>query len=300
MIKQVNVTNPKKETLKLLLADPYATGLLVTNITGLGPPQSDINYTELATGDGGLWSSSRTQPRNIVISLQMVDKDAEHARHVTYEYFPIKQLVRLEFITDERSLFIDGYVESHDDNIFSKTETTQISILCLFPWFYKIGEEASVFSGVKPLFEFPFSNESLTEPMIEFGYILRDTRATLYYEGDVETGLIITVHFEDVAEDISIYNVDTQEIMKIDTDRIVEMTGKAMQPMDDIEICTIPGQKYIRLLRDGEYTNIISALDRDSTWLKLRWGTNMYGFSARVGEGNLLVTFSYRTMYGGV
>ncbi len=299
MIKQVNIINPKNETLELVLADPYTTGILVTDISGLAPPKSSINYQSLATGDGGLFASARTEPRNIVFSLRMVDTDAEDARVKTYEFFPVKKEITMQFISNKRRLMITGYVESHEADIFSSEESTQISVLCLDPWFYELGDVQTVFSGIKPLFEFPFSNESLDEPMIEFGEIMRDTRAFLEYKGDVDTGVYINIYFEAAAEDIWIFNEQTQEMMMINTARIAELTGKAVGVDDNIEICTVPGKKYIRLLRSNTYTNIISALERSSQWLVLRNGTNIFGFEARSGKNNLLVSFTYRTQYGG-
>lgn len=300
MLREINIINPKQETLVLDLDDPGRNNILVTGIDGLGPPKATVNYQSLATADGGIFTSSRVDPRSITFHLEMVNGDAEEARRLTYKYFPIKKDIRMEFVSDQKAVYTTGYVESHEDNIFSNRETVDISVLCVDPWFYAVGQSSSVFSGVTPMFEFPFSNESLTDPLIEFGTIARDTRAILEFDGDVDTGVYITIHAMDDAEDITVYNVDTQESMKIDTGRITRMTGQSFGEKDDIEICTVPGSKYIRLLRKGVYTNIISALDRKSQWLVLRNGTNMFGFNARTGENNLLVTFEYRSQYGGI
>lgn len=299
MIKQVNITNPKGDTLELVLAEPYNNGILVKDISGLAPTQSTINYQSLATSDGGLFSSARTEPRNITFTLGMVGDDPEASRQITYEYFPVKQKITMTFASDQRKRTITGYVESHEADIFSKEESTVISVLCLDPWFYVYGPTAVVFSGVRPLFEFPFSNESLTDPLLEFGEIMRDNRAFLDYDGDVDTGVIIQIVCEDNAEDIYLFNEETDERMHIDTSRITALTGAALKRDDTIEINTTQGQKRIRLFRDGDWYNIISALDRHSDWLVLRSGTNIFGFEARTGEANLMVSFTYRTQYGG-
>lgn len=299
MIKQVNITNPKGDTLELVLAEPYNNGILVKDISGLAPTQSTINYQSLATSDGGLFSSARTEPRNITFTLGMVGDDPEASRQITYEYFPVKQKITMTFASDQRKRTITGYVESHEADIFSKEESTVISVLCLDPWFYVYGPTAVVFSGVRPLFEFPFSNESLTDPLLEFGEIMRDNRAFLDYDGDVDTGVIIQIVCEDNAEDIYLFNEETDERMHIDTSRITALTGAALKRDDTIEINTTQGQKRIRLFRDGDWYNIISALDRHSDWLILRSGTNIFGFEARTGEANLMVSFTYRTQYGG-
>lgn len=299
MIKQVNITNPNDETLELVLAEPLRNGILVQDISGLAPCQATINYQSLATSDGGLYSSARVEPRNIVFTLGMVGDNPEYSRNLTYDFFPVKKEIKMTFISDQRARVITGYVEFHDADIFSQEESTRISVLCLDPWFYVYGPTAVVFSGVRPLFEFPFSNEDLEEPLIEFGEIMRDNRAFLEYTGDIDTGVIIQILCEDNAEDIYLFNEVTHERMHIDTARITSLTGKALRKDDTIEINTTSGEKQIRLYRDGDWTNIISALDRNSTWLVLRNGTNIFGFEARTGEENLMVSFTFRTKYGG-
>lgn len=299
MIQQVNITNPQGDTLELVLADPYRNGILVKEIQGLAPCQSTINYQSLATADGGLFASARTEPRQITFTLGMIGDNPEGARNITYEYFPVKQEITMLFISDQRMRTITGYVESHEADIFSDQEQTVISVLCLDPWFYVYGPTAVVFSGVTPLFEFPFSNESLTEDLIEFGEIIRDNRAFLDYNGDVETGVIVQIQCLGPADDIYLFNDETDERMHIDTARITAITGTALKKDDSIEINTTQGSKYIRLMRGGNWYNIISALDRFSDWLVLRNGTNIFGLEARTGENNLVASFTYRTKYGG-
>ncbi len=299
MIQQVNITNPRGDTLELVLADPYRNGILVKDIKGLAPSQSTINYQSLATSDGGLFASARTEPRAITFTLGMIGDNPEGARQITYEYFPVKQEITMLFISDQRMRTITGYVESHDADIFSNEEETTISVLCLDPWFYVYGPTAVVFSGVTPLFEFPFSNESLTEPLLEFGEIIRDNRAFLEYNGDVDSGVIVQINCLGPADDIYIFNDETHERMHIDTARVTAITGKALKKDDTIEINTTVGQKRIRLIREGNWYNIISALDRYSNWLVLRNGTNIFGLEARTGENNLVASFTYRTQYGG-
>lgn len=301
MIKSITVTNPKNESLKLELARPELSGLIVRDVKGLGPPKIDVLTNTLSTTDGSLFSSTRAETRNIVFSLDMMfHPTIEASRLLTYQYFPIKKKIDMVFETDRRRATISGYVETNEPNIFSKEENTQISVLCPDPWFYELGESRSVFSGVRAMFEFPFSNESLTQKLIEFGEILVDTRAILNYDGDVDTGVTITIHATGDADMITLHNVDTYETMKIDTLKISTLTGEGLHQGDDIIISTVKGAKSAYLLRKGVYTNILSAIDKDSNWFQLSSGTNIFRFQAQTGEENLMVTFSYRNAYGGI
>lgn len=302
MIRSVTVTNHNNDSLKLELYHPEKSGLIIDNIEGLGPPKASINSNEVATIDGGIFTSARMSQRNIVITLSMMfDPIIEDSRLRAYRYFPVKKPVKLEFETDRRNAECDGYVESNTPTIFTDHETTQISIICPDPFFYEKGLEEVAFAGVHPLFEFPFSNESLTENLIEFGDIRDDNRAILDYKGDADTGVRIVVHvMSGTAENVTIWNVGTREKIRIDTQKIIRLTGITFSQGDDIEINTKIGEKYIRLIHDGRYYNIISCINKDADWFQITSGYNTFTFVADYGEANLMVTFHYRNAYGGI
>lgn len=302
MIKSIKVTNPKGESLVLDLFHPEKSGLIVRSISGLGPPKANINSTDLATADGALYSSARASTRNIVFNLQfMFAPTIEDSRQLTYKYFPLKKLVKIEVETDNRSLETSGYVESNSPDIFSKEETTQISILCLDPFFYDPNPSTTQFATVTPTFEFPFSNESTDENLIEFGTINLDTRSTIDYIGDVDTGVLITIHaLGSVSGSLTIYNVETQEKMVVDLAKIKTLIGKDYGSGDDIIISTVSGDKYVQVLHDGKYTNAIAAIEKLADWFQVSVGRNIFNFTVTKGIENLVMSFSYRNAYGGI
>lgn len=302
MIRSVTVTNHNNESITLDLFHPEWSGIVIDNIDGLGPPKATINSNEVATIDGGIFTSARMGQRNIVFTLSpQFNPTIEDMRIALYKYFPIKKLVHLDFQMDRRHAECEGYVESNTPTIFTNHETIQVSIICPDPFFYEIGKEEIAFAGTLPLFEFPFWNDSLTQPQLEFGDIRQDNRAILRYSGDVDTGVHITVHVMDqTAEMITIWNVDTRERIKIDTAKMQTLTGVNFGQGDDIEINTKIGDKYARLLHDGKYWNIISCINKDADWFQITAGNNTFTFTANAGESNLKVTFRYRNAYGGI
>lgn len=302
MIKSIKVTNPKGESLVLDLFHPEKSGLIVRSISGLGPPKANINSTDLATADGALYSSARASTRNIVFNLQfMFAPTIEDSRQLTYKYFPLKKLVKIEVETDNRSLETSGYVESNSPDIFSREETTQISIVCLDPFFYDPNPSVTQFATVTPTFEFPFSNESISEDLIEFGTINLDTRSTIDYVGDVDAGILITIHaLGSVSGSLTIYNVETQEKMVIDLAKIKTLIGKDYGSGDDIIISTVSGDKYVQVLHDGKYTNAIAAIEKLADWFQVSVGRNIFNFTVTKGIENLVMSFSYRNAYGGI
>lgn len=304
MIKSVTVTNYLGESLKLELAKPEKTGIIIQKIEGLGPPTASINTTKVSSGDGDVYNSARADSRNIVFTLAfMFSPTVEDVRQKTYKYFPIKKPVTLLFETDNRVCKTTGYVESNEPDIFSDEETTQISIVCPDPYFVSAGSYENTvvtFYGVEPNFEFPFSNESLTEPLIEFGIIKNRQEENIWYDGDTEVGLIIRMHALGEVRQVTIYNTGTRETMKIDTDKLAEITGSGIVNGDEITISTVKGNKYIELLRAGKTYNILNALDRNTDWFQLSKGDNRFAYTCEYGSEDLEFKMEFKTLYEGV
>lgn len=304
MIKSITVTNYLGDSLILDLTRPELSGFVVKSVTGLGPGKSNINTTEIATNDGSLYNSARLSSRNIVISLGYLwHPTIEDTRQRSYKYFPIKRKLTLLIETDNRLAQIEGYVESNEPNIFSKEEGSDISIICPDPFFYSAGPNGvhiTKFSGIEPLFEFPFSNESLAFPVIEMGSIENSLDKIVTYDGDFEVGVTITIYVLGPASNITIYNTGTREMMKINTDKISSIIGSSLLAGDQITICTVKGSKSIRFMREGIETNILNCLDKNSDWFTLTKGENVFAYTAETGENNLQFQIENRIIYEGV
>ena len=304
MIKSITVTNYLGDSIKLELGRPEQSGFLIKSISGLGPSKANINTTEVSTNDGSLFNSARLNQRNIVFEFIFVEsinrESIEDIRQKSYKYFPIKKNVDLLIETDNRIVKATGYVESNEPNIFSSQESAQISIICPDPYFYSTEKTVTIFSSIEPLFEFPFENNSLTDNLLEFGRIIVIQEKNVFYKGDSEVGVVIYIHAVGEATNLTIYNPLTREVLKIDTDRLEALTGSVIKAGDDIIISTIKGQKFIRLIRDGEYINILNCLGRKSDWFRLVKGDNVFVFTAETGERNLQFRIENSIVYEGV
>lgn len=302
MIKSVQVTNHLGQSIKIVLTEGEPDhGLIITSIDGLGPAKATINTTDISMFDGALYNSARLQTRNIVFSFLFVGcPTIEDARQLTYKYFPIKRNVELVIETDNRLLSTIGYVESNEPEIFSQQEGCNISLLCPDPYLYSAeGLRTSWFSGVDHLFEFVFSNESLSQRLLVMGEISERSEKTVYYEGDLPIGIVITIQATEPAGSITIYNSRTRERMHIDANRIQQITGSPIQAMDEIIINTNRGQKNVQLLRKGHYTNILNALDKDSDWFTLEKGANQFTYVATAGAVSLQFKIENQVAYEG-
>ena len=253
MIKSIEVINYLGDPpLVLELGAPEKEGLYIKSIEGIGPGKASINTTNLASGDGGIYNSARSEIRNVTMTIGFLEgpdasgvyRSIEDARQKTYKYFPRKRFVRLIFHTDNRDLYTDGYVESNEPDIFSKDETTAISIICPDPNMYNSeGSNIINFSAIRDEFEFPFENASLSEDLIEFGSIEPLTNKILTYEGEVETGITLYVHPHSGLHGFQFSNYQTGETIAIDDVRLSNIIHDTIRSGDSIEICTTRGQK---------------------------------------------------------
>ena len=361
MMKSIIVTNHKGESLEMELRRPELSGLLPYSISGLGGSTANINTQDMVGIDGAFFVSSRKQTRNITLTVKIMATELltlEESRRLTYKFFETKKPVRLTFVTDKRSCYIDGYTESNEPDIFTNQETTSISIICPDPYFYdSVGRVPTFFSGITPMFTFMditepdviplkgyvnstltqmFSDPEMTDRIIpddgqvcyglnthdyyiydatNYEFILDEknnhkgkgfksavktnpplkqmgdyktgeinvrTDIHVNYEGEVDTGMYITLHFlGDGPQNIYIYDMyKLESFIHIDDEEFKSLTGDYFKEADEIEICTIVGQKTVRLLRDGVYQNIINCINRDSTWLQLTKGDNYYSYTA--------------------
>lgn len=303
MIRQVTITNDFNESLTLELASPEKSGLAIKSIEGLGPSKSVINITELVTSDISIFNSSRISSRDIVIKLlYMNEPSVEDNRLKTYKFFPIKEKIKLSFLTDNREVYCYGYVESNEPSIFQKQSGCSITIKCPDPFFYATVNTAveDSFTGIINLFSFPFFNDSLTENTIEMGEIPSYPEQILYFDGEYSTGIIIRMYCSNMVVDPVIYNVDTGERISINTDKITALTGSPLSVGDTILINTKKGEKSVKLIRGGDEINIIACLRSFDTWFTLKKGENKFTYSAKQGGESLNISYEYSTAYEGI
>ena len=306
MIRGIYVTNEYDESIMLELDNPWDTGLCITGISGLGPLKANVNTTELATMDGAILNSTRIPARNIVFSFKLLEDKytnmVETTRLRTYQYFPLKKMVTMIFVTDNRQATITGVVESNEPDIFQKEETAQISIICPDPYFRASDRDINL-NGVEGYFEFPFSNESLTEPLIELSGYTKSVGTEYVYDGDADAGIVAIFHAYGPCQNITLYNATTQEAITMDTSKIKLVTEDGNDDIidgDDIELSTMDGEKHIYLHRGGVEYNILPVLPKIPQWITVQKGRNVFGYRATSGESNVSVTIKTVILYEGV
>lgn len=304
MIKSITVTNHVGESLKIELTRPEKSGFIVLPSEGLvEPAKATINTTKVATLDGTMYNSAYLGQRDIVLNLQFMETGTETIEDIrlkSYKYFPERRQIKLVIETDKHLVETHGYVEHNKPDVFTQTEGTSVTIICNDPYLYAVEPTILNFSTVVSAFEFPFSNESLTKPLIEFATISKETRAIIYYDGDSEVGMTLVLHATGNVKNLTIHNLTANKKMRIDTTKLSTLTGKEIVAGDTITIETRNRQKSITLLREGKTFNIINCLDRGTAWLTLSKGDNDIYYQADEGDMNIQFKIEYRNAYEGV
>lgn len=302
MISQVKVTNHLGEQVTFELRSPEKSGFFIKNITGIGAVKSNITVSESLYEDGGYFNSSRRFTRNIVFEFGFFADHPtytiEMIRNKTYRLFPPNKLITIEFTTDTKVATAQGYVETNEPNIFSKEESAQISIICPDPNFYGPAVSSQLINQTGK-FEFPFSNESLTEKLIEFGTVSIVTNPQVLYTGDIPTGLILYVQFTGPVTNLVIHN-SNGDSMLIESARVQTVMGGNFVNNDLLTIDTRKGSKSAILTRGGIQYNLMNAIATSADWFEIDRGLNEFTLTADANVGNARVTAWHKLVYGGV
>lgn len=303
MIESLKVTNHLGESLVMELRNPEQSGFLIAHVDGFAAPKANVNTTDMAGQDGAKFNSSKVNIRNIVLTIVLqpyAQHTVEDLRIKLYKYFPIAKRIKLEVRSENRYAYVYGYIEDNPVNIWSSRVATQISILCPDPFFYSVSAFYVPISGISPLFTFPFSNESTSEPLLELSEYIVSPLVNIPYTGDKITGVITRIHFLGDAENITLFNDTNGKQLTIDTSFITDFTPAYFVEGDEIYVSSVVGNKYVRFLRGGIYYNILNSLNTDFEWITLSAGENLIGYTAETTPENLQITIEYQKLYEGV
>ena len=280
---EVTVENTYGDKLNLSNNEDY----YLINVTGLTPPAATINTGAYATKDGGRFTGSRFDNRNIVLYIKP-RRNVEKTRINLYTYIRSKHYIKLYLKNGTRDVWIDGYVESVDGDLFTQSQQIQVSIICTDPYFKAMEEKIFYFSNIKSLFEFPFV---IDENGVEISSVSSFAELNVQNTSDEETGVILEFHASDLALEPTVYNARTNEKFTLNHE---------FQKGDLVRLNTRTNEKKLTLIRDGVETNILNQMDRGSKWFNLLVGDNVFTYTALYGIENLQLKLILQPIYGGM
>jgi hypothetical protein len=301
MITAIKTTNHLNESLTLELLRPEQSGFIVLHIDGLGPPKAEISLTERAGIDGSLYNFGRATSRNIVLGLRFYHgQDIEALRQKSYKYFPLKRPITFEVQAANRTAHATAYVEANEPNIFSSEEGCVITLVFPDSYLFDIVGSLTVFSSKTSKFEFPWSNESTDDPLLEMSELNMETTKVVIYEGDVSVGMLLHIHATGSASGFVLTDTITLETLEIDSAKLVSTTGDDIIEGDDIWISTVKGNKYAILIRGATTYNILNCLGISPVWFQLDKGDNVYAYTADSGLTDLQFEIFNDIAYEGI
>lgn len=282
---QVIAENKYQQQINLTSNDSYA----LIKVTGLTPPVSTINTATTATKDGSVFNSSRMDNRNIVLTI-VPRGNVEKSRINLYNFFKSKQYIKLYLENNTRSVWIDGYIESIDGDLYSEeAQRLQISIICTDPYFKDTETGVYMFSNVINGFSFPFSIAET--PGIPISELSEYVEINIYNASDYETGVVITLTATGGVVNPTIYNMTTNENFSLNI---------TMEVGDIITIDTRTGHKSVTLNRNGTVSNILNNMDIGSEWIMLTVGDNIFSYTTDTGSEYLYVIATAQPIYEGI
>ena len=258
-MRQVIAENKAGQRLDLK-ASPYHQ---LISVTGITPPGADVSLSNLATKDGSVFNSSRLNNRNVVLTILPIVK-VEQARLDLYRVFKTKQWVRLYLTSASRSVYVDGWVETMDGDLYENSQRIQISILCPDPYL-----------------------KALEPVTVNF----ENGAATVDNDSDEAVGFVTELSFAGAASGITVANATTGKSFAVDYE---------FQQNDKMILNTQRGEKGVWLERSGAKTNIINHMEINSSWIMLQAGQNALTVTATAGGSNLSGTATVQPIYEGV
>lgn len=282
MAYRITVENKKGEQLELTNNPNYDV-----KATGLSPVTSDIITTPVANYGGAKYVTSRKQTRNIVLTI-FVKTPVEANRLNLYKYINTGEWIRVYIKNNTRDVYIDGYVDDFDCDLFTQTQTAQVSIICPKSQFMDIKPDVVKIGTIVGAFSFPF----YTNDDYPITFSIYDAKATLVNnESDNNIGFIYTIQCYGKVVNPILYLENTGEYFKI---------NRTFPKDSVITISTLDGKKSVKCDLRGHVTNIINDLDSGSTWLKLKAGYNHLLQTAESGVDNMVGELYYNKEYEGV
>ena len=304
MIIEMTFTNDRGDVLTVPMENRARRGLVIFNAEGITAPEAEVFTKSTPTSPGAIVNNVKVRKRNITLTFvvygtKSADSTSTWASTMP-KHFKVGSKIKMGVKTSEMTVVIDAVVERNDGKHFASMDNTLVSLVCPFPYFRQEISSVVTVSGVRPLFQFPFSNESLTENLIQFGEIITKPQAVIDYTGDTDVGMVFKLQLDGPTGDISLYNMTQRATFEIDSSVLEAIIGGPTILGDVITVDTRVGRKSITHTRGGVDTNIINAIVTGSTWLRLYYGENVVTYNITTGRNDTSLTVTYDTLIEGV
>lgn len=259
MLTSIDINSDNTFSVPILGVTPKDS-ILVRQITGLNPPDLNLFIGDYSR-DGGIYQGRRVGNRNVVITMELnpnpaLGETVSSLREMLYKAFydplVIADYLKLGLhLDDGRHLFLVGYPEKFETDIFSSESLVQISMICPDP--YVRDNDGIVLTHEGGWITVPFT-----------------------YTGSAETGFEVEIEFVTASPRLVLSNntlTDDVENPNYPKGRMI--INRSFAIGDVVIINTVRGYHRLWLTPAGGSTiSIIGDLTPTSSWLELHSQSN--------------------------
>ena len=298
MLTSVDVGGEAEINLPIVGISPRHS-LHLRKIDGLEPPDLDIFVGDYAR-DGGYYQGRRVGMRPVVMTIDIhpnpaLGETVSGWRDILYRTFMDPRRhgddLQLTLHDDEgRHLFLKGYTEKFECDIFSKDTFAQISMVCPDPY---------IRATVPTIPNFPGNVTSTTvhyDGNAETGF---ETEITMLW---ASSGIVLELDGKKIQINYVGSDLDSTKTVYINTSR---GSSRAILMAPTSEVAALSSMditnRWIKLRRDGVTTSLLPMISADSTWLELHGRQNVLTLTSPAGgSSGYFRTISYRNSYWGI
>ena len=260
----------------------------LAGVDGLTSTNISVASSAIPAMDGDSVNNVQAQPRPIVLYLESKNgKSVEAVKRYVTSYVKPKLPGTLRWKYNGREIEIAGIVQAMEMPRFSQKCVMQITLYCSEPYWADLNYLYTELSNIVGMHYFPADAGGLYFPPegVPFGVYERNHIKEYINEGDVASGMIITITAMTVATNPVLRNMQTGQFIGI-KDTLV--AG------DEVIISTHKGQKTIT--KNG--ANIIDKIMQGSTFLQLEVGSNEFMIDSDDEDlANMYFTLTYKRLY---
>lgn len=261
---------------------------IVVGCSGLHPPSAMLYMSKSPNKKGSKHNGSTLNERYINITIKILG-DIEKNRNTLYDWIDTEQYVKIRYRGEGKSVYCEGYVEDCPIEIFTSNEVINLAIVCGDPYWKDLEEISMSISRLISQFVFPFAIDSRGIPFST----LKTSNETMIYNSGAETGARFVIECKGDITNFLLYN--SKEAARNFSINTTLKAGWVV--VIDSEATPKTCKAY---LTDGSEINLMRYVGKAPTWLLLRKGTNIFGFTAESGLDNAEVSVNFTNKYLGV
>ena len=262
---------------------------VLSHIDGHTTASTSISSAVVGGVDGDTVNNVQATARTIILDLRIQSGvDVEEAKREILKVVKLKQRGGLVWTQNDRTVVINGIVESVDMPRWTKTAIMQITLHCEQPFWEDIDDVIQQISEAINLHHFTASPvDMLYFPVEGIPLGAYDTLRTKSFHnaGDVAVGLEITILAHDTVTNPIIYDQDGN-YFGIGT----QQNPFVMHAGDNVVITTHKGRKGVKY--NGAV--ILDRIKPNSTWLQLAAGDNVYSINS---DDDSITNMSFSLIY---